>query len=87
VHARKLSMPFGSGPRICPGRFLALLEIKLAAAMLLRQFDILSIGTPEGTPPEEHMALTMVPLGLQMRLQPRSREGAQANVQVSSTDT
>lgn len=87
AHARKLSMPFGSGPRICPGRFLALLEIKLAAAMLLSQFDILSIGTPEGTPPEEHMALTMVPLGLQMRLQPRSREGAQANVQVSSTDT
>jgi cytochrome P450 len=87
AHARKLSMPFGSGPRICPGRFLALLEIKLAAAMLLRQFDILSIGTPEGTPPQEHMALTMVPLGLQMRLQPRFREGAQSNVQVSSTAT
>jgi cytochrome P450 len=87
AHARKLSMPFGSGPRICPGRFLALLEIKLAAAMLLSQFDILSIGTPDGTPPEEHMALTMVPLGLQMRLQPRSREGAQSNVQVSSTAT
>ncbi len=71
TNARKLSMPFGGGPRICPGRFLALLEIKLAAAMLLRHFDIQTIDTPDGAPPVEHMALTMVPVGLRMRLKRR----------------
>jgi len=72
AHAKRVSMPFGGGPRICPGRFLALLEIKLAAAMLLRHFDILGIDTPDGLPPPEHMALTMVPLGLSLRLRERA---------------
>lgn len=71
AHAKRVSMPFGGGPRICPGRFLALLEIKLAAAMLLRHFDIEGIDTPDGLPPREHMALTMVPLGLSLRLRER----------------
>jgi len=69
--AKRVSMPFGAGPRICPGRFLAMLEIKLAAAMLLQSFDIAAIDTPDGRPAQEHMALTMVPVGLRMRLRPR----------------
>lgn len=73
AHAKRVSMPFGGGPRICPGRFLALLEIKLAAAMLLRHFDILGIDTPDGLPPPEHLALTMVPLGLSLRLRERAQ--------------
>jgi cytochrome P450 len=32
---RKAAMSFGAGPRICPGRYLALLEIKVAMVMLL----------------------------------------------------
>jgi len=70
--AKRVSMPFGAGPRICPGRFLAILEIKLAAAMLLQTFDIVSVSTPDGRPAQEHMALTMVPVGLRMRLRPRA---------------
>jgi cytochrome P450 len=38
--ARRVSMPFGAGPRICPGRYLALQEIKMAMAALLGHFDI-----------------------------------------------
>ena len=34
--AKRLSMPFGAGPRMCPGRYLALLEMKMAMATLAR---------------------------------------------------
>lgn len=78
--AKRVSMPFGSGPRICPGRFLALLEIKLAAALLLQAFDIDSIETPDGLPPQEHMDLTMVPVGLRMRLRKRAPSGSRSGV-------
>ncbi|MDO9237992.1 MAG: cytochrome P450 [Aquabacterium sp.] len=70
-HAKRVSMPFGAGPRICPGRYLALLEIKLAAAMLLQSFDIVSVDTPDGGEAQELMSLTMVPVGLRMTLRRR----------------
>jgi cytochrome P450 len=61
-------MPFGSGPRMCPGRYLALLEMKMAMAVLLQHFDITSVDTPDGAPPPEVMSFTMTPVGLRMRL-------------------
>jgi cytochrome P450 len=70
--ARRSAMPFGSGPRMCPGRYLALLEIKLAMAMLLSSFDIASVETPDGQPAAERMAFTMNPVGLSMRLRERA---------------
>jgi cytochrome P450 len=76
--AKRLSMPFGAGPRICPGRYLALLEIKMAMAMLLAHFDILEVGTPDGTEPVEQMSFTMMPVGLRMTLSARDRRAPQA---------
>jgi cytochrome P450 len=70
--AKRISMPFGAGPRICPGRYLALLEMKMAIATLLNEFDILGVGTADGSEPAEHLSFTMAPLGLQMRLQARA---------------
>jgi cytochrome P450 len=64
-------MPFGSGPRTCPGRYLALLEMKLVMAMLLATFDIDEVATPDGGLAEERMAFTMQPVGLRMRLRAR----------------
>ena len=61
-------MPFGAGPRMCPGRYLALAEIKMAAAMLLSNFEIRSVATADGEEPQERIALTMYPVGLRMRL-------------------
>jgi cytochrome P450 len=69
--AKRISMPFGAGPRICPGRYLALLEIKLAMAVLLSNFDIEFVDTADGQPPREVLQLAMGPAGLRMRLRRR----------------
>ena len=70
--ARRISMPFGAGPRVCPGRILAMLEIKMAMAVLLDRFDIESVATPDGGEAREHMAFSMSPVGLSMRLRART---------------
>ncbi len=70
--AKRIAMPFGAGPRICPGRYLALLEMKIAMAMLLTRFEIDNISAPGNQLPHEHMAFTMVPVGLKMRLKSRN---------------
>ena len=69
---KQAAMPFGAGPRTCPGRYLALLEIKVACAMLLATFDIAAIDTADGREPEEVMGFTMSPQALQMRLRTRT---------------
>jgi len=69
---KKASMPFGAGPRTCPGRYLALLEMKVAMAMLLARFDILSVTTAHGGAPREKMGFVMEPEALQMRLRVRA---------------
>ena len=71
--AKRISMPFGAGPRICPGRYLALLEMKMAMAMLLNHFDIEGVDTPDGGEAQEQLSFTMMPLGLRLRLRERSR--------------
>jgi cytochrome P450 len=70
--SKRVSMPFGAGPRVCPGRFLALLEIKMAMAMLLAHFDIVDVTTPDGGEAVERMAFTMMPVGLRLRLRERA---------------
>ena len=66
--ARRISMPFGAGPRICPGRYLALLEMKMAMATLLGRFELDSVDTPDGQIAQEKLAFAMAPVGLTMRL-------------------
>jgi cytochrome P450 len=72
VDAKRASLPFGSGPRMCPGRYLALLEMKMAMAMMVASFDIEAVTTPDNQPAEELMAFTMNPVGLTMRLREAS---------------
>jgi cytochrome P450 len=69
--SKRLSMPFGAGPRICPGRYLALLEMKMAMAMLLGSYEIKSVATADGSTTREHLAFSMGPVGLRMRLSER----------------
>jgi len=54
--------------RSTPGRYLALLEMKMAMAMLLGRFDIQSVGTEDGSEVQERLAFAMAPVGLRMRL-------------------
>lgn len=70
--AKRVSTPFGAGPRVCPGRYLALVEMKLALATLLSQFRIDAVDTPDGKEASEVMSFTMTPVGLTLKLSPIS---------------
>jgi cytochrome P450 len=65
---KRVSMPFGAGPRLCPGRYLAILEMKMVMAMLLNNFEIEGVDTPDGGEAREHLAFTMYPEDLQLKL-------------------
>jgi cytochrome P450 len=66
--SKRVAMPFGAGPRICPGRYLALAEMKMVIAMLLGAFEIESVTAPDGADARERLALTMSPVDLRLRL-------------------
>jgi cytochrome P450 len=70
AHDVSAHIPFGSGPRLCPGRSLALLEMKLLISMLYRNFNVERVGGTEGV--RENFAFTMSPVGLKVRLRRRS---------------
>ena len=61
--------PFGAGPRFCPGRFLALLEIKAVISMLARNFEVERV---DHGPVDEHLVVTMRPDNLSVRLRRRT---------------
>ena len=68
--AKRVVMPFGVGPRVCPGRYLALEENKMVTAVLLSNFSIEDVQCPTGEPPER-LTLTIAPMGLRMTLRVR----------------
>jgi cytochrome P450/nitrite reductase/ring-hydroxylating ferredoxin subunit len=66
AHDASAHIPFGSGPRICPGRSLALLEMKVLLAMIYRCFEVTRIGPSEAV--KEHFSFTMMPDGLKVKV-------------------
>ena len=58
--------PFGSGPRLCPGRSLAIMEIKLAFHTLFQSFGIKALQPSENV--LEQFAFTMSPVGFNVKI-------------------
>lgn len=58
--------PFGGGPRFCPGRYLAMAEIKMAMSMLVKNFTL--VREPGAPQAEERFTFTMTPDSLPVRL-------------------
>lgn len=69
-HNTQAFLLFGAGPRFCPGRHLAMLEIKMVAAMLCRNFDV--SRAPDSLPAEEVFSFTMMPSSVSVRLRRRA---------------
>jgi cytochrome P450 len=68
-HDTQAFLPFGAGARFCPGRHLAMLEIRMVIAMLCRNFDVAPVA--DAPPVEEVFSLTMRPENLLVMLRPR----------------
>lgn len=71
--ARRAFMPFGGGPRFCPGRYLALLEAKMVLCTVLASFEL----KPLQTEVSEQMGMTMQPANLRMKLASRTEGSLQ----------
>ena len=65
-HDTKAYIPFGAGARFCPGKNLAMLEMKLVLSMLAKNFSIELITPKEEV--KEVMAFTMMPSSYQVKL-------------------
>lgn len=70
-HNPRAFVPFGGGPRFCPGRNLALLEIRMVLAMVCRNFD-LALAQP-ARPVREDFSFTMGPADLEVLFRLRSQ--------------
>ncbi|MBY0573337.1 MAG: cytochrome P450 [Undibacterium sp.] len=71
---RKL-FPFGTGARLCPGRFLALTEIKMVVSMIMHNFEL---EFDKSAPPvRDLMNFFMVPSGVPVRLKLRTKKVGQ----------
>ena len=70
MHSVEAFISFGGGPRFCPGKNLAILQMKLVLSMLFKNFDI-EMATPHEDI-KEIMAFVMKSSDFKVRLKNRS---------------
>ena len=71
VHQTDVFRTFGAGPRFCPGKTLAMHEIKMALAMIIHNFDLSLAVNPNEV--NQRFAFTLFPENLLMEIKPRVR--------------
>lgn len=69
-HDGRAFAQFGAGPRMCPGRYLAAVEMRLVLSMLARNFTVELLCDPVEI--REVMAFTMLPQRMPVRLREKS---------------
>lgn len=74
AHFESLTIPFGSGPRRCPGSTLAMTEIKTIISMIVKCFDLLPAN--DGSDAREVFAFTVAARGIEVRLRRRVGKSA-----------
>jgi len=86
-HNTRAFMPFGAGPRFCPGRQLAMLQITMVTAMLCRDFEL---SHPKDAPPlEDAYNFTVGPTNVFAMLRPRQqiRRGTDIELRIGDRRT
>jgi cytochrome P450 len=81
VHDPRAFLQFGAGARVCPGRHLAGVEMRLVLSMLLKHFEIELACDPGEI--DEVQNFTMTPSKMPVRLKPR-RLGARPSSAVGA---
>lgn len=71
THFDNVMVPFGAGPRLCPGRSLSLLEIRAVMSMVSRRFE-LELPT-DGPSVGERFAFTLIPTNVRLRFKERNK--------------
>lgn len=69
AHEPRAFLQFGAGPRVCPGRHLASVQMRLVLTTLLKNFRLELACAPEAI--EEVNAFTVMPSQMPVRLRPR----------------
>ncbi|WP_028228282.1 cytochrome P450 [Paraburkholderia ferrariae] len=69
AHDVRAYLQFGAGPRVCPGRHLATVEMRLALSMLMKEFTLELTIDPAKI--NEVQQFTMVPDTMPVKLAPR----------------
>lgn len=69
AHEPRAFLQFGAGPRVCPGRHLAVVQMRLVLSTILNSFHMDLACTPESI--EEMNAFTVMPSRMPVRLRPR----------------
>ncbi|WP_153101858.1 cytochrome P450 [Paraburkholderia hayleyella] len=77
AHDPRAYLQFGAGPRVCPGRHLANVQMRLALSMLFANFDVELMIDPAQI--KETSAFTMMPDTVPVRLTERRRPTSSLN--------